>query len=221
MNVRLIVFRGKLRDNEGHDRGLEVMITCPRFTIGSAPDCSMCCRSSSVSPHHCEILVDGLNARIRSMCVEPGTFVNDQRVEVQQLLRDGDLLRIGRLEFRIAIQATAMDPNPPKEPSGELGDVGQGMNNRQTKSLLSARRFLAVSFWVLGGGGLALLALFALVVLLALGSVGRGGGPGWGGFSAAGGVGRAVEFLAVVSVILGPICVGLLLLGWRAWHDRP
>jgi predicted component of type VI protein secretion system len=107
MKVRLRVLHGKLQDKEGHGRGMEVKIRGPRFVIGTAEDCSMCCKSTSVSPHHCEIHVGQHKASVRSLTTEAGTFVNGQQIQHEQILQSGDHLRIGRLEFEVLIEAPA------------------------------------------------------------------------------------------------------------------
>lgn len=110
MKVRLRVLHGKLQDKEGHGRGVEVEITGPRFVIGSAQDCSMFCKSTSVRPHHCEISHDQRGVVIRTLDPESETFINDQRMQQQQQhLQHGDLLRLGRLEFEVLIETTAAD----------------------------------------------------------------------------------------------------------------
>ena len=130
MKVRLRVLHGKLQDKEGHGRGLEVEIPGPRFVIGSARDCSMFCKSSSVRPHHCEISLDRRGVAIRSLDPESETFINDQRMQRQQRLQDGDLLRVGRLEFEVRIEASAAEWNAaedggpdPLQTEQELSDM--------------------------------------------------------------------------------------------------
>ncbi len=115
MKVRLRVLHGKLQDKEGHGRGMEVEITGPRFVIGSARDCSMFCKSTSVRPHHCEISFGQHGVAIRSLDPESETFINDQRMQQQQKLQHGDLLRIGRLEFHVLIEASAAELNEAEE----------------------------------------------------------------------------------------------------------
>jgi len=69
----------------------------------------MCCRSDSVSVHHCEVLVDEKRVVVRDLNSVTGTFVNDEQVEEKQILRAGDHLRIGRLEFEVVIEKSPSD----------------------------------------------------------------------------------------------------------------
>ena len=107
MKVRLKILHGSLQDTHGHRAGAEVKVRGPQFVIGSAADCSMCCRSDSVHAHHCEVRIDQHGAFIRPLSDKAGTFINGQRIEQEQALQAGDQLRIGRLDFEVLIEATA------------------------------------------------------------------------------------------------------------------
>jgi pSer/pThr/pTyr-binding forkhead associated (FHA) protein len=106
MNVKLQVLHGKLQNSRGKNAGPVVRVRGAQFVIGSDADCSMCCRSTSVSPHHCEIRLDGQQIIVRDLYSRSGTFVNDERVDHERLLRAGDRLRIGRLEFTVVVEQT-------------------------------------------------------------------------------------------------------------------
>lgn len=103
MKVRLKILHGVLQDTHGHRAGVEVKVRGPRFVIGNASDCSMCCRSDSVLPHHCEVVLEHDRAVIRALSDKAATLINGQPVEHEQDLRPGDLLRIGRLDFEVLI----------------------------------------------------------------------------------------------------------------------
>jgi predicted component of type VI protein secretion system len=103
MKVRLKILHGTLQNAHGHQAVQDVKVRGPRFVIGGADDCSMCCRSDSVLPHHCELLVDQQRAIIRPLSDQAATFVNGQPVELEQTLQSGDKLRIGRLDFEVLI----------------------------------------------------------------------------------------------------------------------
>lgn len=104
MKVKLKVLHGKLQSREGGSAGLEVPITKSRFVIGTAEDCHMRCPSKSISEHHCEIVIDGDQVLLRDLDSATGTFLNDFRIEQERILQDGDRLRVGRLEFELAVE---------------------------------------------------------------------------------------------------------------------
>ena len=73
----------------------------------------MRCPSSSISAHHCELLVDERGVRIHDLHSETGTFVNGKPVEGEEMLDDGDRLCVGKLEFAVQIErpaGTNVDP---------------------------------------------------------------------------------------------------------------
>jgi pSer/pThr/pTyr-binding forkhead associated (FHA) protein len=118
MKVKLRILHGKLQKKEGGSMGL-VTVRGPRFVIGSGPDCSMCCRSDSVSAHHCEVLVEKQRAVVRDLNSVTGTFVNDEQVDKEKILRAGDHLRIGRLEFEIVIDESTSDREKKRSRKGK------------------------------------------------------------------------------------------------------
>ena len=90
----------------------------------------MFCKSPSVRPHHCEISLDQHGVAIRSLDPESETFINDRRMQHPQMLQDGDLLRVGRLEFEVRIEASADELNAteddgpdPLQTEQELSDM--------------------------------------------------------------------------------------------------
>jgi len=107
MKVKLQVLQGKLQSRKGRDVGMVVEVHREKFVIGSGPDSNMRCVSRSISDQHCEIRIEGDHATIRDLGSETGTFLNDQRVDQPQVLRHGDGLRVGKLEFKVQLDAAA------------------------------------------------------------------------------------------------------------------
>lgn len=120
MKVKLKVLHGKLQSREGGSAGLEVPISKARFVIGTADDCHMRCPSKSISEHHCEIVIDGDQVLLRDLDSAGGTFLNDFRIEQERILQDGDRLRVGRLEFELAIEPAAVAVERASDPVDEL-----------------------------------------------------------------------------------------------------
>jgi len=125
MKVRLRILHGTLQDTHGHRAGQEVKVRGPRFVIGNASDCSMCCRSASVLPHHCEVLVEPDRARIRKLSDQAETLINGQRVEQEQVLHSGDHLQLGRLEFEVLIEDVPPSLPPPAEAEPESDSAAE------------------------------------------------------------------------------------------------
>lgn len=62
-----------------------------------------------ISPHHCEISVRDGKVRLLDLDSESGTFLNGERIESERTIGQGDLLRVGRLEFEVLIERSATD----------------------------------------------------------------------------------------------------------------
>lgn len=106
MHVKLKVLHGMLKSKDG-SAAPDVAIKSRRFVIGAGADCQMRCPSGSISERHCEILVEDDGVLLRDLGSEAGTFLNDERIEDEQILKSGDRLRVGRLEFELDIDLPA------------------------------------------------------------------------------------------------------------------
>jgi predicted component of type VI protein secretion system len=104
--MQLILFRAD--DNQERPLVLEVPSN-PRieseFLVGRTDDCDVHLIDSSVSRHHCGIVVDtrAHSLRVFDKGSRNGTFVNDERVTEMRTLQDGDKLTVGFVPLRIRI----------------------------------------------------------------------------------------------------------------------
>jgi pSer/pThr/pTyr-binding forkhead associated (FHA) protein len=96
MEVKLIVASGK-------HAGREIPIKVAKFFIGRAEDCHLRPGSDLVSRHHCVIVVENGTVTVRDFGSKNGTLVNDQRVEGEQTLKNGDRMTVGQLEFKVQL----------------------------------------------------------------------------------------------------------------------
>lgn len=116
---------------EGKQTGTLIPLNREKFLIGREEDCQLRPNSDLVSRHHCVIAVDDFTVRIRDLGSTNGTFVNDQRITTQVVLKQGDLVRIGKLAFEMQIrkakeapvvkvpEPVAIDYTQPASPGGE------------------------------------------------------------------------------------------------------
>ncbi len=94
MYVTLVVRSGK-------KAGSRLRITRRNLLIGRAEDCHLRPRSDVVSRHHCALVIEEGYVGIKDFGSKNGTYVNDQRIEGEQALKHGDLVRVGNLEFEV------------------------------------------------------------------------------------------------------------------------
>ena len=81
------------------DAGEHVPLSGRSMLIGTRGDCDLSMTDDAVSPAHAIIFERGGHHVLRDLRSPTGTFVNDRRVG-QVDLHPGDLIRIGRSEFR-------------------------------------------------------------------------------------------------------------------------
>lgn len=70
-----------------------------RAIVGTAPDCDVVVKDSSISGRHAEFSAQGGVFRVADLGSTNGTFVNEKRVQNAELV-DGDTLRLGRTPFK-------------------------------------------------------------------------------------------------------------------------
>ncbi|NMC20827.1 MAG: FHA domain-containing protein [Thermogutta sp.] len=107
MDVKLVVANGKFA-------GKAIPVIGPKFFIGRAEDCQLRPASELVSRHHCVIIVEGDYVAVRDFGSKNGTYVNGQRVRGEIMLKDGDTLTVGVLEFTVRTAAAPAKPSKPK-----------------------------------------------------------------------------------------------------------
>jgi predicted component of type VI protein secretion system len=101
----------------GVHAGKPIPITTPQFVIGRDPQCQLRPASPAISKRHCAVLVRGGQVFVRDFGSTNGTFVNDQLVQGEVELHDGDRLKVGPLDFTVGLERTAAPaPKPAAQP---------------------------------------------------------------------------------------------------------
>ena len=96
MNVQLVVASGSRA-------GQVIPIIGERFVIGRADDCHLKPRSELISRYHCEIFLKDGDVFVRDMGSKNGVFLNTERIADATVVKNGDKLVIGPLDFFINI----------------------------------------------------------------------------------------------------------------------
>lgn len=92
MDVQLVVASGS-------KAGQVIPISGPKFLIGRADDCNLKPRSELISRYHCAVISEEGYVAVRDLGSKNGVFLNDERVAMEQELKNGDKLTVGPLEF--------------------------------------------------------------------------------------------------------------------------
>lgn len=88
--------------------GKEIPIRIPEFVIGRDPECHLRPASPMISKKHCAFILEGERVLFKDFGSTNGSFINEERVEKDTYLRDGDIVKFGPLKFKAKMQATAM-----------------------------------------------------------------------------------------------------------------
>jgi pSer/pThr/pTyr-binding forkhead associated (FHA) protein len=103
----------RLRSTAGKSAGREIKIPTDKFLIGRAEDCHLQPKSDLISRHHCVLTISESEVAVRDFGSRNGTIVNGTKVRGEQLLKSGDTLQVGPLEFEVIIQVdTAAKKRP-------------------------------------------------------------------------------------------------------------
>lgn len=104
--------------NAGKAAGQSIPIGTPQFVIGRDPKCNLRPASAMISKQHCALFVKDGKVLLRDFDSTNGTFVNDQPVKGVVPLADGDILKVGPLQFKVNVEgAPAVNkPTPPPKP---------------------------------------------------------------------------------------------------------
>ena len=119
----------------GATAGKALPINAAQFIIGRDPQCNLRPASAMISKRHCAVLTKNDLVFLRDFESTNGTFLNDQQVKGEVPLKDGDILKIGPLIFKVVIQVEpalkTLTPPPPKPKTAD------GMDDDAAAALLS------------------------------------------------------------------------------------
>jgi pSer/pThr/pTyr-binding forkhead associated (FHA) protein len=107
MHVRLKILQGS-------NTGKDVKIPTPKCTIGRGEDCHLRPNSDAISRHHCVIVTTENEVIVRDLKSRNGTFVNEEKVTDEAVLLNGDILRVGPLQFEMMIEQSVAKPKRAK-----------------------------------------------------------------------------------------------------------
>lgn len=122
----------------GKWQGKTIEVSRFPFLIGRDPACQLRPASPHISNRHCAILSREGSFFIRDLDSTNGTFLNDERIAGERPLATGDWLRVGPLDFDVALDAdTAVDRRTPVPPTKS---VARGSSDAGLDAMLSALR---------------------------------------------------------------------------------
>lgn len=110
------------RDNRNQLTAITMGEREKRLACGSK-GCEILLEGRSVESEHCEFEWDEGVLIVKDLQSETGTFVNDEQVDGDETLRNGDVVVVGRARLRIA-RGTSDDMTPPRpDKRGDKGNL--------------------------------------------------------------------------------------------------
>jgi len=103
------MFQAELRVATGKQMGSVISLPVGKFLVGREEDCHLRPNSDLVSRHHCVFTSDEYSIRLRDLGSTNGTFVNGERIRGQVILKEGDRVVIGKLEFDVVVRDPSME----------------------------------------------------------------------------------------------------------------
>jgi pSer/pThr/pTyr-binding forkhead associated (FHA) protein len=172
-----------------------------RTTIGRVEDNTFQIAETSVSSHHCEVLLRGSDVVIKDLNSTNGTFINDQPI-TESVLKPGQILRLGTVELKLETGAAApasataaasasasanaasgaSAQTPPKKteatlviPRGvslsELEGGGRPPGFDTSKEFSKKRNRVGIYFWIAAG---VVVVVIVVLLLFALSQINHG-----------------------------------------------
>lgn len=129
---------------KGSHTGKEVKLPTPKCLIGRNDDCHLKPQSEAVSRRHCVIITTDSEVMIRDLNSRNGTHVNGEKITGDTVLLNGDIVKVGPLEFEMLIEHTAARVKRPK-----VSDIKEAATRIvQTTASASSQDLSDVTAWL-------------------------------------------------------------------------
>lgn len=112
--------------------GQSVPITVPKFVIGRNSESHLQAADPAISPKHCALSVRDNRVYLQDLGSATGTIVNDQPINAEVQLREGDRFKVGSLIFGVHMvfrQPVPAKPKPKLQETGTAGAAAQILKN--------------------------------------------------------------------------------------------
>lgn len=119
MKLNLVVM------SEGKTSGQAIPIKLSQYLIGRDQQCHLRPASPLISKRHCVLITRNARVFIRDFDSTNGTFVNEERVAGQRELKDGDVLKVGPITFRVQIEGAVAVDKPTPLPANRKDELSE------------------------------------------------------------------------------------------------
>jgi pSer/pThr/pTyr-binding forkhead associated (FHA) protein len=102
-----------------------------KTTVGRVEDNTFQIVHPSVSSHHCEVLLRGNDVVVKDMNSTNGTFINNQQITDEAVLKPGQVMRLGQVEVRLESGVPASASAPGKKLVDSTMVISKGVSLEQ------------------------------------------------------------------------------------------
>lgn len=130
----------------GNHEGKLIPIKDEKFFIGRSDSCQLRPKSESISRKHCVIVQKDGRVLLLDLKSRNGTFINEKQVssDKAKILKSGDLLRCGQLEFEVQIEVGIANSKKP-----EVQSVKEAAERiTEQSNTLDSRESFDISAWL-------------------------------------------------------------------------
>lgn len=129
----------------GTHEGKLIQVKDEKFLIGRSETCQLRPKSESISRKHCVIVLKDGRVLLLDLKSRNGTFVNEKQLspDKAKILKSGDRLRCGQLEFEVLIEVSIANTKQP-----EVQSVKEAAGRMTEQSNLDSRVSLDISSWL-------------------------------------------------------------------------
>lgn len=133
----------------GNHEGKLIPIKEEKFFIGRGDDCQLRPKSESVSRRHCALVQKDGRLLLLDLKSRNGTFVNDKQLshEKAKILKSGDHIRVGQLEFEVLIEIGIASAKKPEVHTAQ--EVAERIVEQAESKLTDSKESLDISSWLL------------------------------------------------------------------------
>ena len=130
----------------GNHEGKEIPIKDEKFFVGRGDNCQLRPKSESVSRRHCAIVQKDGRVLLLDLKSRNGTYVNEKQLtpDKAKILKSGDKIRIGQLEFEISIEVGIASAKKP-----EVASVKEAADRLSEHKNTDSKDSFDISSWLL------------------------------------------------------------------------
>jgi len=129
----------------GTHEGKIIPVKDEKFLIGRSDSCQLRPKSESISRKHCVIVQKDGRVLLLDLKSRNGTFINEKQLspDKAKILKPGDKMRCGQLEFEILIEVGIANSKQP-----EVQSIKEAAGRITEQSSLDSKESIDISSWL-------------------------------------------------------------------------